>query len=159
VPGIDEQKYRLSKKKKEEREIMLKKIRHIGILGEEFDRAIERFKGFGLACTEIIENKEIGAKIGFLPIGDIMLEFITHTSPDSGQNPMVSLVRNNKGTINHICFEVDNLDSTIQDFKKNGARLVEGCPRPGAHGRIAFFYPDTTEGILIELCEVSREGI
>jgi methylmalonyl-CoA/ethylmalonyl-CoA epimerase len=138
---------------------MLKKVRHIGIIGDEFDRAIERFKGFGLACAEVIENEEIGAKIGFMPIGDTMLEFITHSKPDSGQNPMVSLVRENKGAINHICFEVDNLETTIQDFEKNGARLLEGCPRPGAHGRIAFFYPDTTEGVLIELCEVPTERI
>jgi methylmalonyl-CoA epimerase len=138
---------------------MLKKLRHIGIIGEEFDRAIERFKGFGLSCTEVIENKEIGIKIGFLPIGDVMFEFITHTSPPhDGENAMTKVVRAQKGAINHVCFEVDNLAATIEDFEKNGAKLVEGCPRRGAHGNVAFFYPDTTEGILIELCEVSKEG-
>jgi hypothetical protein len=32
--------------------------------------------------------------------------------------------------------------------------MIEGCPRKGAHGRIAFFHPETTEGVLIELCEL-----
>ena len=44
---------------------MLKKIRYIGIMVEEFERALERFKGFGLSCTETKEIKEIGAKIAF----------------------------------------------------------------------------------------------
>jgi methylmalonyl-CoA/ethylmalonyl-CoA epimerase len=133
---------------------MLKKIRHIGIMSEDFDRTVERFKGFGLTCTEVVELKNVGAKIAFLPIGDSMLELICHTGPDKGDDILSSLVRNHKGTINHICFEVDDLDATIRDFQESGAKLVEGCPRPGAHGRTAFFYPETTEGVLIELCEV-----
>ena len=133
---------------------MLKKIRHIGIMGEEFERGIERFKGFGLSCTEVKEIKEIGAQIAFLPIGDTMLEYICHTGPAKGGDTMSRVVREQKGAINHLCFEVDDLEATIQDFEKNGAKLVEGCPRRGAHGRVAFFYPETTEGILIELCEV-----
>jgi methylmalonyl-CoA/ethylmalonyl-CoA epimerase len=133
---------------------MLKKLRHIGVMVENFERALERFKRFGLPCTEIKENKEIDARIGFLPIGDSSIEIICHTAPDKGDDPMVSMVRGHKGVINHLCFEVDDLEKTIQDFEGNGAKLAEGCPRPGAHGRVAFFYPETTEGVLIELCEV-----
>jgi methylmalonyl-CoA/ethylmalonyl-CoA epimerase len=133
---------------------MLKKIRHIGIMGEEFERALERFKGFGLPCTETKEIEEISARIAFLPIGDTQLEYICHTGPARADDAMSRVVRGQKGTINHLCFEVDNLDTTIKDFEANGAKLVEGCPRRGAHGRVAFFYPETTEGILIELCEV-----
>jgi methylmalonyl-CoA/ethylmalonyl-CoA epimerase len=135
-------------------EDVLKKVRHIGIVGEDFEQGVERFKGFGFNCTETMELKQISARVAFFPIGDTMLEFICHTGPNNGQDAMVNLVRNHPGTINHICFEVDDLEATIQDFAKNGARLVEGCPRAGAHGRVAFFYPETTEGILIELCEV-----
>jgi len=130
---------------------MLKKIRHIGIVVEGLERAIERFKGFGLHCTEVMENKDIGVRIAFFPIGDTLIEFLKYTKPDTGQD---TVVRSQKGAINHICFEVDDLEASIKDFEKNGAKLVEGCPRPGAHGRIAFFYPETTEGILVELCQV-----
>lgn len=48
---------------------MLKKTRHIGVIVEEFERAVERFKGFGLSCTEVVEVKEVGAKIAFMPVG------------------------------------------------------------------------------------------
>jgi methylmalonyl-CoA/ethylmalonyl-CoA epimerase len=133
---------------------MLKKIRHIGVMVEDFDRAIEKFKKFGLLCTDIKENKQIDLLAGFLPIGETAIEIVCHTKPDKGDDPMTTMVRRQKGAINHICFEVDDLEATIRDFERSGAKLAEGCPRPGAHGRIAFFHPETTEGVLIELCEV-----
>jgi methylmalonyl-CoA/ethylmalonyl-CoA epimerase len=132
---------------------MLKKMRHIGIMGKNFERAVERFKGFGLPCSEVMEIKEIGAKIAFFPIGDTLLEFIVEEGPVNTNDKMQVTVRKQPGAINHLCFEVDNLEATIKDFERNGARLMKGCPRPGAHGRIAFFYPDTTEDVLIELCQ------
>jgi len=132
---------------------MLKKMRHIGVTVEDLDRTIKRFEGFGLRCAEVIERKEDGMRIAFFPIGDTLIEFLSF-SPDKGWDPLHTVIRSQKGTINHLCFEVDELEASIREFEKNGARLIEGSPRSGAHGRVAFFYPETTEGILIEVCEV-----
>jgi len=129
----------------------LKRVLHVGVVVKDFESAIERFKSFGLPCTERTELKELGVKIGFLPIGDTALEAICFVDPEKGKN---SIVRLQKGPINHICFEVDNLEVSIADFEKGGARVVPGYPRVGAHGRVAFFYPETTEGVLIELCQI-----
>jgi methylmalonyl-CoA/ethylmalonyl-CoA epimerase len=136
---------------------MLKKIRHVGIMVDDLDRAIELFKGFGIPCTEIAENKQIDLRMGFLPVGDSAMELLYHSKPDKGDDPVTSMVRGQKGAINHLCFEVDDLEAAIRNFQENGAKMIEGCPRPGAHGRIAFFYPETTAGVLIELCEVPGE--
>ena len=133
---------------------MLKKIRHIGIIVDQFERAVEKFEGFGLTCSEIVDLKDVGAKIAFIPLGETMLELIYHTSAAKAHDKVGEVVRNQPGSINHLCFEVDDLDATIRDFEKSGAKLVEGCPRYGAHGRIAFMHPDTTENVLVELCEV-----
>jgi hypothetical protein len=103
-----------------------------------------------LPCREIKEDKKIDLKVGFLSVGDTAIEILHHTAPDRGDNPMSSVVRSQKGVINHLCFEVDDLDAAILDFEQSGAKMLEGCPRPGAHGRIAFFYPETTAGVLIE---------
>jgi len=133
---------------------MLKKLRHIGIMVEDFEQAVEKFKGFGMQCSEIKEDKKIDLQIAFLSIGDVAIELLHHTKPDSGDDPMSSIVRGQKGAINHLCFEVDDLDAAIREFERKGARMVEGCPRRGAHGRIAFFHPETTDGVLMELCEI-----
>jgi methylmalonyl-CoA/ethylmalonyl-CoA epimerase len=131
--------------------MMLKKIRHIGVVIKDFERAIDKFKGFWLLCTEVTELKELGIKIAFLPIGDSLIELICYIDPEKGRD---SVVRKQKGAINHICFEVDDIEASIKNFEKNGARLVEGYPKPGAHGRVAFFHPETTEDVLIEICQV-----
>ena len=55
---------------------MIKKIRHVGIVLDNLERALEKFEGFGLPCTERREDKEIGIKAGFLPVGDTSLEII-----------------------------------------------------------------------------------
>jgi methylmalonyl-CoA/ethylmalonyl-CoA epimerase len=133
---------------------MLKKLRHIGVMVENFNEAVEKFKGFGLTCSEIKEDKPMDLFIGFLSIGDTEIEVLHHTMPDKGDVPISKVVRSQKGAINHLCFEVDNLEESIRDFEQNGAKMIEGCPRKGAHGRIAFFYPETTAGVLIELCEL-----
>ena len=133
---------------------MIKKLRHIGIMVDDFDQAIAKFEGFGLPCSETKEDREIDLRAGFIPLGETAIEILHHSKPDSGKDPMSSVVRSQKGAINHLCFEVDDLDASIQDFLRAGAKMIEGCPRPGAHGRIAFFYPETTAGVLIELCEL-----
>ena len=130
---------------------MLKKIHHIGIVVKDFDHAITRFKGFGFPCTEIKELQELGIRIAFFSIGDALIEFLYYTQPVKESD---ALVRSKKGAINHICFEVEDLEASIKDFQKNGAKLVEGYPRTGASGPLAFFYPETTEGVLIEICQI-----
>jgi methylmalonyl-CoA/ethylmalonyl-CoA epimerase len=133
---------------------MIKKLRHIGIMVEDFEQALEKFKGFGLTCTETKEDQRIDLLAGFFTVGEASIELLHHTKPDKGDDRMSTIVRGQKGAINHLCFEVDDLDASILDFERNGAKMIEGCPRKGAHGRIAFFYPETTAGVLIELCEL-----
>jgi methylmalonyl-CoA/ethylmalonyl-CoA epimerase len=132
---------------------MVTKVNHIGIMVGNLDRAIEKFKGFGIPCTEIKEAPKLNARIGFLAVGDTSLEMISFTGPPQADNTMDLIVRGNKGVINHISLEVDDIEKSIKDFEAAGAKVIEGCPKEGAHGRIAFFYPETTEGVLIELCE------
>jgi len=133
--------------------MVLKKIRHIGIIVEDLDQTIMKFQSLGLSLAEVTEREQHGMRIAFFPIGDTLIEFLSF-DPDKGWDPLHTVLRSQKGAINHLCFEVDDLKASIRDFEKNGARLIQGTPRSGAHGQIAFFYPETTEGILIELCEV-----
>jgi methylmalonyl-CoA/ethylmalonyl-CoA epimerase len=130
---------------------MLRKIHHVGIVTGDFNKAVQRFEEFGLSCREVIKNDEIGINAAFFLIGDSLIELIKYTDSAKTHD---NVVRSQKGIINHLCFEVGNLEVSIREFEQTGAKLVEGFPRDGASGHIAFFYPETTEGILIELCQV-----
>ena len=132
---------------------MIKKMRHIGIVVDDMDSTVKKYEGFGLTCSERFEKKEAGMQFAFFPIGDTLIEFLSF-SPDKGWDPVHTVVRSQNGAINHLCFEVADLEASIRDFENNGAKLLEGSPMPGAHGRVAFFQPQTTDNVLIELCEV-----
>lgn len=129
---------------------MLKRLLHTAIVLDDFEKGIKRFEGLGLHCKEVLEITQLGVKIALLPIGDTSLELIHFTDPEKGKD---SIVRKQETNLNHICFEVENIDESIRDFEKNGAKLVEGYPKKGPHGLVAFFYPETTENILIEICQ------
>jgi methylmalonyl-CoA/ethylmalonyl-CoA epimerase len=126
----------------------------ISVMMEDLNRALQRFRNSDFPAKRSLKTKEMGIQVAFLPIGESAMEFIHHTKSLKEDDPMERVVRGQKGIINHLCFEVDDLEASIRDFERSGAILVEGCPRPGAHGRVAFFYPETTEGVLIELCEL-----
>lgn len=130
---------------------MIKKIRHIGIIVEDLERAISRYTdAFGLECSEVMEIEEVGLRIGFMPVGESLIEFLQYFKEDTGAD---SFVRAQKGAINHICFEVEDIEGALKELKAKGLRVVEGFPRKGAHGTVAFFLPEDTEGALIEVCE------
>lgn len=131
---------------------MLKKIRHIGIVVDDLKRAVEKFsKGMGFNFTEFMKKNDSGVEIAFAPIGETLIELLHYTKPIQAKT---GVVRKQEGTINHICFEVDNLEEAILYFEQRGLKVAEGYPATGAHGRVAFFDPSTTEGVLIEICQV-----
>jgi methylmalonyl-CoA/ethylmalonyl-CoA epimerase len=129
---------------------MLKRIHHLGIIVDDLESKMKRFEGFGLHCNQVLESKEGGYKIALFPIGEVLIELISY-SPDKEPDQMTKITRAHNDVINHICFEVDNIHTAVQDFQKTGAKLIEGSQRKGLTGQIAFFYPETTEGLLIEL--------
>jgi len=131
---------------------LLKKIRHIGIVVNDLQSAIEMFsKKMDINFTEYLEKKDLGVEIAFAPIGETLIELLHYTTSSKAKP---SIVKNQKGTINHICFEVDDIQEAIKYYNEKGLKVAEGYPIIGAHGKIAFFDPSTTEGILIEICQV-----
>jgi methylmalonyl-CoA/ethylmalonyl-CoA epimerase len=59
--------------------------------------------------------------------------------------------------LNHICFEVENIDEALAELKAKGIPLLDTEPRIGHAGsRIAFIDPKATENCLIELAELPQ---
>jgi methylmalonyl-CoA/ethylmalonyl-CoA epimerase len=68
------------------------------------------------------------------------------------------MVAEGKGGLNHICFEVEDIDEALAELKAKGIPLIDEVPRIGHAGaRIAFIDPKATENCLIELAELPRE--
>ena len=135
---------------------MLKQIDHIGIAVEDLKAVRETLSAaFDLepAFSDDIEDQLV--KVLGYHLGDSTIEYLQPTSPKS---PVARYIAKKGSGIHHIAYRVENLSETLQRLKKNGFTLIDAQPRAGAEGkRIAFIHPKSTNGILIELCEIKKD--
>jgi methylmalonyl-CoA/ethylmalonyl-CoA epimerase len=128
------------------------KIHHIGIAVHDLGEASKRFSGLlGLSIGPRYELPEFGVIALFLPVGDGHgnLELLEPLGDASTIGKF--LERKGEG-IHHVCFEVDDIEASLEDFSAQGARLIDEKPRPGAGGHlVAFVHPKSTHGVLVEL--------
>ncbi|NQT55247.1 MAG: VOC family protein [Desulfobacteraceae bacterium] len=125
-------------------------VDHLGIIVDNLDQAIELFERmFDLKPSKIKEMADVGLRIARLKAENIDIELIQYTSEENfGKRVMGP----EKG-VNHISINVEDMDAVLRDLEEKGIKTKEGFPRAGSHGLVAFFEPDTTEGILLEVCE------
>jgi len=131
---------------------MMKNIGHIGIMVEDLDQAIESYtKGLGMTLEKRTENPALKQRAALLWLGSMEIELLEFKDPNL---PVPKAIHAGKPGMNHFCIEVTRLDDTINELKAKGFRLVEGFPRQGIHGRIAFVSPPHAPEERIELLEV-----
>ena len=61
--------------------------------------------------------------------------------------------------LHHISFETLNLQKEIKRLKAQGIRTISPQPKMGAEGLVVFLNPGDCGGALVEICEVSNDGI
>lgn len=135
---------------------MFKKINHIGIVVQNLDEAIESYsKSLERKPNQILEIPDVSLKIAIFKTEKIEVELLHYGNPHL---PIVKALRGDQMGINHLCYEVKDFDDEMGKLMKNGFKLIEGFPRKGVHGRIAFFIPPHSPVERIEILEVRRDG-
>ena len=134
----------------------IKRIEHVGVVVKDVDASRRLWEDcFGIKLGGVETNPQRPVKLALYPVGESMVELIAGTTPDSRHQKMVA---EGKGGINHLCFEVENIDEALAELKSKGIPLLDQTPRVGHAGcRIAFLDPAGTEGCLIELAELPKE--
>jgi methylmalonyl-CoA/ethylmalonyl-CoA epimerase len=129
----------------------IKRIIHIGIYAGDMDPVKKLYTDIlGLSVSEE-EVYEGHTDICFLPVGDSQLELCASIYPDG---EVAQLVAEQGEGIDHIAFEVDDLEAAIQELKDKGVPLQNEEPLPGAQETIvAYLDPAATHGVLIELVQ------
>jgi methylmalonyl-CoA/ethylmalonyl-CoA epimerase len=125
-------------------------VDHIGILVPDLDASIAMYdRLFDVPLDWRRERDDLGLRIAMLQTGNVTLELLQYTDARDGvpRRTMGGAVG-----VNHLCFHADDLRGTIDRLAAAGVPLVEGFPTEGAHGEVAFFPPEATDGALIEVC-------
>jgi methylmalonyl-CoA/ethylmalonyl-CoA epimerase len=130
----------------------MNKLEHIGIAVnnlEESNRLFERL--LGVAHYKIEEVASEGVRTSFFKVGDIKIELLEATKPDS---PIAKFIEKKGEGLHHLAFAVNDLAEELHSKKTAGFQLINESPKDGADNKlIAFLHPKTTNGVLIELCQ------
>jgi methylmalonyl-CoA/ethylmalonyl-CoA epimerase len=136
---------------------MLSRIDHVGIAVRDLDAAIqvyERRLGLRVSGRERIESE--GIEIAMIPIGESRIELI---SPLNADSKVEKFLRERGEAMHHVAFATDSVASSLHRAAVGGAQLLDGEPRPGAHGtRVGFVHPRSVCGVLTEFVEADGES-
>ncbi|MGD9094204.1 MAG: methylmalonyl-CoA epimerase [Anaerolineales bacterium] len=134
----------------------IKRIDHIAIVVEDIDQALGFWRdSLGLELDHIEDVPDQQSIVAFLPTGASEVELVKPTTEDSG----VARYLHKQGPgMHHICFEVDDIEATLEQLKERDVSLINETPSVGTGGKkIAFIHPKSTHGVLVELYELTPE--
>ena len=126
----------------------MNRLDHIGVFVRNIEAASQIYARFGITVERIVELPTANGRsvrIAFLPLsGGVDLELIEAPAAlDNGIEPL-----------NHICFEVPDIEAELQSLKADRVPLEFDTPRPGAAARlIAFLDRAAADGVRIEIAE------
>jgi methylmalonyl-CoA/ethylmalonyl-CoA epimerase len=131
----------------------ISRIDHLGIGVESIEKVLPYFENvLGLKCYAVEEVADQKVKTAFLKVGEVKLELLEPTSPESTIQKWID--KGNKG-VHHVAFCIeDGVANALAEVSEKGVRLIDEKPRKGAENlNIAFLHPKSTAGVLTELCE------
>lgn len=132
---------------------MIEGIDHIGIAVKNLKETVRFFEEvLGLKQAKEVEKQKM--RFAFIPVGEGEIELIEPTDPEIS---IAKFIAEKGEGIHHIALQVDEIEQVLKELRKKGIKLIDEKPKIGAHGvKIAFIDPESTKGILIELCEKER---
>ena len=126
---------------------------HIGIAVKSIEESLPYYENvLGFKCYAIEEVEDQKVKTAFLKCGEVKLELLEPTSPESTIQKWLD--KGGRG-VHHVAFCIeDGVANALAECDEKGVRLIDKAPRKGAENlNIAFLHPKSTCGILTELCE------
>jgi len=136
--------------------LLFKKISHVGIVVKNLQEALNSYSGvLGIKVEKITEIPDVQLKIGVLKMGEVEVELLEYGNPEL---PIAKSLRADRPGLNHICYEAEGFDGVLTKLKESKFTLVEGFPRKGVHGRIAFLIPPHSHEERIEILEVEHKN-
>jgi len=130
----------------------IQKIDHLGIAVKSIEAALPYYeKALGLKCEHIEEVPSQKVRTAFFACGDVHLELLEPTDPES---TIAKFIADKGEGIHHIAFATTDITGQLGQAKEAGIRLIHEVPFDGAGGKlVAFLHPKSTLGVLTEFCQ------
>jgi len=131
------------------------RVDHIGIAVTDLNQALALYASMANTSITLRESiPEQGVEIAFLDTPGSKIELLASIDP---QSKLAKFLTKRGPGLHHICYEVQDITSELQRLARQGCILLDITPRKGAGGSaIAFIHPQSTHGVLTELCEYPR---
>ena len=130
----------------------IRAIDHLCIAVKDLDkarRAYEEELGLELHSLYVAESEKI--RVARYYIGDVALELIAATSPDS---EVAKFIRKRGEGFFLISYRVDDVEDALAELKAKGVRTIDQSPRHLMGNRYAFIhFPKELSGVLTELLD------
>jgi len=130
----------------------MNKIEHIGIAVKDIDKATQIYKsllGYEHYKTENIESESVITV--FFRCGESKIELLEATKEDS---PIARFIEKRGEGLHHFAFAVDDIRAEIKRLKDEGFTVLNEEPKRGADNKwVVFLHPNSTNGVLVELCQ------
>ena len=131
-------------------------INHVAIAVTDIEKTITFYQDtFGIAASDIENIEDQGVRATLIKVGNSQLEII---QPINNQGSVSRFIEKRGEGLHHICFEVEDLQGTLDRLNENGVQLIDESPREGLSGEIAFIHPKSSRGVLIELVDQDTTG-
>ena len=126
-------------------------LNHVCIAVRDIEETLRLYRDlFGVDSAEIEEIADQGVKATLVRVGGSQLEFI---QPTDHEGSVARFIERRGEGLHHVCFEVEDLQRTLDNLDAKGVELIDKEPRQGLSGMIAFLHPRSTGGVLIELVD------
>lgn len=130
-------------------------IDHLGIIVADLEQAIARLAPLFGAPSRRRELAEVGLRVAEFDAANIVIELLQYTEAGTG---FARRVMGDRLGLNHLSARVADVERSVAELGASGFAPMEGFPRQGAHGRVAFFEPDAVTGLLFEVCQPDSDA-
>ncbi len=127
------------------------KIHHVAVVVRDLEDSLGLYRdALGLTVETVMPIPSDRVTIGFLPVGEVKVELV---QPDDDTTGVARFLEAKGEGFHHVCFEVPDIQESLDSLAAMGLQLIDTTARKGAEGPVAFIHPKSCHGVLVELIE------
>lgn len=130
------------------------KFDHVGIAVKSLEASLAVYDRLMKLEVKRTAVQSQNVKMALITVGEMHIELLEPTSEESS---VAKFIRERGEGLHHIAFEVDDLEASMEEYKRKGFRFVYDEPAEGKFGsKVNFIVPKDTGRVLVELTQRAR---